>query len=111
MKWVQAVLNYMYIYICMYLQNTPGANFIELRKHNISTKTKLVNKTRPPAKPSCDGLFLPVSAAGNVSIICGDTGGVVHALLPYSHLWKLRLDSSMQEVRCSLCARICLSYM
>ena len=64
MKWVQAVLNYMYIYICMYLQNTPGASFIELRKHNISTKTKLVNKTRPPAKPSYDGLFLPVSTAG-----------------------------------------------
>ncbi|XP_038066136.1 uncharacterized protein LOC119736180 [Patiria miniata] len=42
-------------------------------------------------------LQVDADATGNVSVISGDTGGVVHALLPYSPLWKLRLDSPSQE--------------
>ncbi|XP_022091016.1 uncharacterized protein LOC110979489 isoform X2 [Acanthaster planci] len=58
-------------------------------------------------------LQVDTDATGNVSVITGDTGGVVHAQLPYSHLWKLRLDSPMQEaesrpsvVKCLLAANL-----
>ncbi|XP_071802881.1 uncharacterized protein [Asterias amurensis] len=47
---------------------------------------------------SLNFLQVDTDAAGNPSLLAGDTGGVINALLPYSHLWKLQLNPVSQSV-------------